>query len=139
RLVEVGGLRELALHVALRRHVVVAPHGVGAQALAEEGGGEGVGRPRERHRIHHALDARGDVDAEAESHDAYFLQASVSAANTRSGMSLPARPGLARTCRSTSAKIWSLDRSRSRRHPTTSRNTVIATSLLPRDSCTLTS
>ena len=64
RLVEVRRVGPLALDVALGGHVVVAPDGVEPDALGEERGGQDVLRAGEGHRVHHALDARGDVDAE---------------------------------------------------------------------------
>ncbi len=92
RLVEVGRVGELALHVALGAHVVVAPHGIVAEPLAEERGGQDVRGPREGDRVHHALDAGGDVHAEAQRHRISF-QAGDSSRPMRVTCSTKSTPG----------------------------------------------
>src|SRR5438128_5766183 len=68
RLVEVRRLGELALDVALGRHVVVAPDRVVAEPLTEHCRGKDVRRPREGDRVHHPFDTRRDVNAELQRH-----------------------------------------------------------------------
>ena len=65
RFVEARRVAPLLAHVRRGRHVIVAPHAVVAEALGGLREAHEVLRPRERHGIHEALGARGQLHAEA--------------------------------------------------------------------------